>query len=47
LGSDISIVEFLDNLQELRAIEFYFLAIPLKVKGLDSSMVRAVAIERI
>lgn len=47
LGNDIIIVEFLDNLQELHNLEFYFMALPQKVDGLDSSMVRAIAIEKL
>jgi len=47
LGHDIIIVEFLANLQELRRREFYFMALPQKVEGLDSSMVRAIAIEEL
>ena len=45
LGAGCSLVEFLDNLDSLRQDEFYFMALPWKVKGMDSSWCRAIAIE--
>jgi len=42
---DISFVEFLDNLEKLEKKEFYFMALPFKVKGIDSAWVRAIVIE--
>ena len=45
MGRDIPIVERLANLEELRKREFSFMALPFKVKGLDSGWARAIAIE--
>ena len=45
MGEDVTIVEFLANLDELKRREFYFMALPFKAKGLDSMWVRAIAIE--
>ena len=45
LGAGCNLVEFLDNLDALEREEFYFMALPWKVRGMDSSWCRAVAIE--
>jgi len=44
-SQDVCLVEFLDNLHELRQRIFFFMALPWKVKTMDSSWARAVAIE--
>ena len=44
---DITFVEFLDNLDQLKKKEFFFMALPFKVKVMDSSWARAIAIEEI
>lgn len=44
LGSDCIIVECLTNLDEINQAEFFFVATPLKLEGLDGSPVRAVAV---
>lgn len=45
LSKDILLVEMVDNLDQLRKKEVYFMALPLKIKGIDSSPVRAIVIE--
>lgn len=45
LGSDINIVERLDNLYQLKTREFYIIALPFKVKLVDSSWTRVIAVE--
>ena len=45
MSRDITLVEFLDNLAALRRREFFFMALPFKVAGIDSAPVRAIAIE--
>jgi kynurenine formamidase len=45
LGKEIVIVEALTNLSQLARDEVYFIALPLKLRGLDGSPVRAIAIE--
>jgi len=47
MREDVTFVEFLANLDELKRREFYFMALPFKAKGLDSMWVRAIAIEEI
>ena len=47
MGRGIVLVEWLDNLAGLRRKEFYFMALPYKVRVIDSSWARAVAIEEI
>jgi len=47
LRSDIPIIEGLCHLEELKRKRVFFIALPLRVKGLDSSWVRAVALEEI
>ena len=44
-SQDVCLIEFLDNLQALRKREFFFIALPCKVKQIDSSWTRAIAIE--
>lgn len=46
MSRDITLLEVLSNLHELRQREFLLIALPWKVKGLDSSPVRAIALER-
>ena len=45
LGTGCILVEFLDNLDRLTRDEFYFMALPWKVRGMDSSWCRAIAVE--
>lgn len=45
MSRDIPIVERLANLDQIRRREFYFMALPFKVRGLDSGWARAIAIE--
>jgi kynurenine formamidase len=45
LKNDVPIIEGLDNLRELKKQRFFFVGFPLKIKGLDSSWIRAVALE--
>ncbi|NPV54946.1 MAG: cyclase family protein [Firmicutes bacterium] len=45
LSKDVLLIEVLGNMNELRKKQCYFIALPLKIKGLDSSPVRAIAIE--
>jgi arylformamidase len=47
LRNDIPIIEGLSNLDGLRDERFFFMALPLRVRGLDSSWVRAIALEGI
>lgn len=47
LGSGVLFVEFLDNVDQLQKREFFFMALPFKVKGFGSSWARAIAIEEI
>lgn len=47
MSRDITLVEFLDNLAALQRREFFFMALPFKVAGIDSAPVRAIAIEEI
>lgn len=42
LGQEITIIEGLNHLDELHS-EVFFAGLPLKIKGLDGSMIRAVA----
>jgi kynurenine formamidase len=44
---DITFVEWLDNLAALKRREFFFMALPFKVRVMDSSWARAIAIEEI
>jgi len=45
MSRDAPIVERLANLQQIRRREFYFMALPFKVRGMDSGWTRAIAIE--
>ncbi len=45
MGAGGTLVEFLDNLAEIKRAEFYFMALPFKARVLDSSWARAIAIE--
>lgn len=42
---DICLIEFLDNLAELRRREFFFMALPARIAQIDSAPARAIAIE--
>jgi kynurenine formamidase len=45
MSRGVLFIEFLDNLAELRQREFFFMALPFKVRKMDSSWCRAIAIE--
>ena len=45
LRNDIPVIEGLDNLQDLKKRRFFFIGFPLRIAGLDSSWIRAVALE--
>ena len=45
MSQDGCLVEFLDNLAELRRREFFFMALPFKCATIDSAPARAIAIE--
>jgi arylformamidase len=45
MSRDAPIVERLANLDEIRRREFFFMALPFKVRGMDSGWARAIAIE--
>ncbi|HHY45827.1 MAG TPA: cyclase family protein [Firmicutes bacterium] len=45
MSRDITLLEVLGGLDQLRKSRFIFFALPLKIKGLDSSPVRAMALE--
>ncbi|MGQ9514291.1 MAG: cyclase family protein [Thermoproteota archaeon] len=47
LRNDIPIIEGLCHLEDLRRKRVFFLALPLRVRGLDSSWVRAIALEEL
>lgn len=44
MSHDVCLIEWLDHMDELDKPEFYFMALPFKVRGIDSSFARAVAI---
>jgi arylformamidase len=44
-GVDIPVVECLRNLGEIPNQRFFFVGMPLPVKGLDASPIRAIALE--
>ena len=46
MSRDICLIEFLDNLAELRRREFFFMALPFKCAQIDSAWARAIAIEQ-
>lgn len=45
MSRDVCLVEFLDNLAELRRPEFFLMAFPFKCAQIDSAPARAIAIE--
>lgn len=45
MGQGVPFVEIMDNLQSITKSEFFFMALPFRVRGIDSGWVRAVAIE--
>jgi len=45
MSRGVCLVEFLDNLADLRRREFFFLALPFKCAEIDSAPARAIAIE--
>ena len=45
MSVDVAIIEWLDNLDQLRKREFFLMALPFKVKIMDSSWARVIAIE--
>ena len=47
MSQDVNFVEIVDSLDQLQKREFYFMALPFKVEGLDSAWARAIAIEEI
>ena len=47
MGADITFIEVLENLDELKADVFFLIGLPMYITGLDSCPVRAVAIEGI
>jgi arylformamidase len=44
-GNDVPVIECLTNLEAIPRDRFFFLGLPLPVKGLDASPIRAVALE--
>jgi kynurenine formamidase len=44
MSHDVCLIEWLDHMDELDRREFYFMAFPFKVRNLDSSFARAIAI---
>jgi arylformamidase len=44
-GNDVPVIECLANLGEIPRDRFFFIGLPLPVKGLDASPIRAVALE--
>ncbi len=47
MSRDACLVEFLDNLADLRRREFFFMALPFKCAQVDSATARAIAIEEV
>ena len=47
MSSNVTLVEFLANLDQLKRPEFYFMALPYKCRVIDSGWARAVAIEEL
>ncbi|MFP4057076.1 MAG: cyclase family protein [Candidatus Brocadiia bacterium] len=45
MSQDICLIEFLDNLAELRRPDLFFMALPFKCAQIDSAPARAIAIE--
>jgi kynurenine formamidase len=46
-GVEMPVIEFPDGLEQLRRKEFFFMALPLRIEGLDSVWARAIAIEEL
>ena len=46
MSLDVNFVEFVDNLDKITQKRFYVMALPYKVKGLDSSFCRAIVIQK-
>ena len=44
-SKDLCFVEFLSNLEAISRREFFFMALPFRVRGMDSGWARAIAIE--
>jgi arylformamidase len=44
MSHDVCLIEWLDHLDQLDRREFFFIALPFKVRNMDSSFVRAAAI---
>lgn len=47
MKADIPIIEWLDNLDKIKKKEFFIMALPFKVRKMDSSWARVIAIEDI
>ena len=47
LGNNIPIIENLKNLEKLKRERIFYIGLPLKIMGLDSSWIRAVALEEL
>ena len=45
MRQDVMLIEWLDHLEDLRKREFFVMALPFKVKGMDSGWTRVIAIE--
>lgn len=45
MSDDVVLIEWLDNLDQLKKREFFLMALPYKVKIMDSSWARVIAIE--
>jgi len=45
MSQDVVLIEWLDNLDQLKKREFFLMALPFKVKVMDSSWARVIAIE--
>jgi len=45
MSADVALIEWLDNLDQLKKREFFLMALPFKVKVMDSSWARVIAIE--
>lgn len=45
MSADIPIIEWLDNLDQIKKKEFFLMALPFKVKVMDSSWARVIVIE--
>ncbi len=47
MSDDVVLIEWLDNLDQLKKREFFLMALPFKVKIMDSSWARVIAIEEV